>query len=200
VRERNGNGSDGVLFFEDDYGQRRHTNLAGVLLVDLSSGQAQDHLMDSVLAAQPLGGMQALRRKSLALTDLFIELVEARCAGHGLALVTPREHAQRGSQLAFTREHSPHAALPLQGAVTPSGRTGGGNSGAYAIVQALVARGVIGDFRAGDGGANADVLRFGFTPLYTRFEDVWCAVEHLRQVLESGEWQRPEFHQKNAVT
>ena len=51
VRERNGNGSDGVLFFEDDYGQRRHTNQAGVLLVDLSSGQAQDHLMDSVLAA-----------------------------------------------------------------------------------------------------------------------------------------------------
>jgi len=161
---------------------------------------ALDCGLDSVLAAQPLGGMQALRRKSLALTDLFIELVEARCAGHGLGLATPREHAQRGSQLAFTREHSPHAALPLQGAVTPSGRTGGGNSGAYAIVQALVARGVIGDFRAGDGAANADVLRFGFTPLYVGFEDVWNAVEHLRQVFESGEWQRPEFHQKNAVT
>jgi kynureninase len=150
---------------------------------------ALDCGLDSVLAAQPLGGMQALRRKSLALTDLFIELVEARCAGHGLRLVTPREHAQRGSQLAFTREHSPHAALP-----------GGGDSGAFAIVQALMARGVIGDFRAGDGGANADVLRFGFTPLYIGFEDVWNAVEHLRQVLESGEWQRPEFHQKSPVT
>ena len=59
---------------------------------------------------------------------------------------------------------------------------------------------MIGDFRAGDGGANADVLRFGFTPLYIGFEDVWNAVEHLRQVLESGEWQRPEFHQKSTVT
>ena len=150
---------------------------------------ALDCGLDSVLAAQPLGGMQALRRKSLALTDLFIELVETRCAGHGLRLVTPREHAQRGSQLAFTREQSPHAPPPR-----------GGDSGAYAIVQALVARGVIGDFRAGDGGAIADVLRFGFTPLYVGFEDVWNAVEHLRRVLESGEWQRPEFHQKSTVT
>ncbi len=149
---------------------------------------ALDCGLDSVLAAQPLGGMPALRRKSLALTDLFIELVQTRCAGHGLGLVTPREHAQRGSQVAFTREHRPHA--PPQG----------GDSGAYAIVQALMARGVIGDFRAGDGGANADVLRFGFTPLYIGFEDVWCAVEHLRQVLESGEWQQPQFHQKSSVT
>lgn len=166
---------------------------------------ALDCGLDSVLAAQPLGGMQALRRKSLALTDLFIELVEARCAGHGLSLATPREHAQRGSQVAFTREHSPHApslrgSLPLQGAVTASGRTGGGDSSAYAIVQALMARGVIGDFRAGNGGANADVLRFGFTPLYIGFEDVWNAVGHLRQVLDSGEWQQPKFHQKSAVT
>jgi len=150
---------------------------------------ALDCGLDSVLAAQPLGGMQALRRKSLALTDLFIELVEARCAGHGLGITTPREHAQRGSQVAFTREQSPHAPPPQ-----------GDDSGAYAIVQALMARGVIGDFRAGDGAANADVLRFGFTPLYVGFEDVWNAVEHLRQVFESGEWQRPEFHQKNAVT
>lgn len=166
---------------------------------------ALDCGLDSVLAARPLGGMQALRRKSLALTDLFIELVEARCAGHGLGLATPREHAQRGSQVAFTREHSPHApplrgSLPPHGSVTAMGRHGGDDSGAYAIVQVLVARGVIGDFRAGDGAANADILRFGFTPLYIGFEDVWNAVEHLRQVLESGEWQRPEFHQKSPVT
>ncbi len=133
--------------------------------------------LDTVLAAQPLGGMASLRKKSLALTDLFITLVEERCAGHGLGLATPREHAQRGSQVCLTR-----------------------SEGAYAIVQALIARGVIGDFRAGDGALNLDILRFGFTPLYTSFEDVWNAVEHLRQVLESGEWKTPEFNQKSAVT
>jgi kynureninase len=135
--------------------------------------------LDTVLAAEPLGGMQALRKKSLALTDLFIRLVEERCAGHGLGLATPREHAMRGSQVCLTR-----------------------TEGAYAIVQALIARGVIGDFRAGDGGAgkHLDILRFGFTPLYIGFEDVWNAVEHLKQVLETAEWQKPEFNQKHAVT
>lgn len=78
----------------------------------------------------------------------------------------------------------------------------GQGSGAYAIVQALIARGVIGDFRKGDGGTgkHKDILRFGFTPLYVGFVDVWNAVEHLRQVLESGEWQQPEFNTVHAVT
>ncbi len=147
--------------------------------------------LDVFTQAQPVGGMAALRAKSLALTDLFIELVQARCDGHGLSLVTPRAHAQRGSQVCWSR--------------TPPG-TVSGESGAYAIVQALIARGVIGDFRAGDASASAtgtdakDILRFGFTPLYTAFEDVWHAVEHLREVLETGEWQQPQFGQKNAVT
>jgi kynureninase len=133
--------------------------------------------LDGFLAAEPLGGMTALRAKSLALTDLFIHLVEERCAGHGLGLATPREHAQRGSQVCLTR-----------------------SEGAYAIVQALIARGVIGDYRAGDGGDHLDILRFGFTPLYIGFEDVWNAVEHLKQVLDTGEWQSAEFNQKHAVT
>lgn len=134
--------------------------------------------IDTVLAAQPLGGMAALRRKSLALTDLFIALVEERCAGHGLALVTPREHARRGSQVCLSRAE-----------------------GAYAVVQALIARGVIGDFRAGSAdGATPDILRFGFTPLYTGFEDVWHAAGQLQQVLQGGEWRRPEFNQRHAVT
>ena len=76
----------------------------------------------------------------------------------------------------------------------------GVGSGAYAIVQALIARGVVGDFRKGDGGKHLDILRFGFTPLYVGFEDVWNAVQHLRQVLESGEWRKPEFNHLNAVT
>lgn len=129
--------------------------------------------VDAFLAAQPLGGMPALRRKSLALTDLFIALVEERCAGHGLGLATPRDHALRGSQVCLTR-----------------------GEGAYAIVQALIARGVIGDYRAG----RPDILRFGFTPLYVGYEDVWHAAEHLRQVLAEGEWRRPEFNRQHAVT
>lgn len=129
--------------------------------------------VDTFLAAQALGGMPALRAKSLALTDFFIALVEERCAGHGLGLATPRAHGERGSQVCLTRDQ-----------------------GAYAIVQALIARGVIGDFRAGQ----PDILRFGFTPLYLGFEDVWHAAEHLRQVMDSGEWQRPEFNRQHAVT
>lgn len=129
--------------------------------------------LDTLLAAGPLGGMPALRRKSLALTDLFIALVEERCGGHGLGLATPREHSKRGSQVCLTREE-----------------------GAYAIVQALIARGVIGDFRAG----RPDILRFGLTPLYLRFADVWHAVEHLRDVLDTGEWRRDEFNRQHAVT
>jgi kynureninase len=144
---------------------------------------ALDCGLDTILAAQPLGGMKALREKSLTLTDLFVRLVEERCHGHGLSLVTPRDHARRGSQVCLAR-----------------------HAGAYAIVQALIARGVIGDFRAGDPSTSSgrtdrvDILRFGLTPLYLGFEDVWNAVEHLRQVLESGEWQRAEFNRMHAVT
>ena len=132
--------------------------------------------VDSVLAAEPLGGMRALRDKSLALTRAFADLVDARCAGHELEVVSPRIDAQRGSQVCLTRR-----------------------DGAYAIVQALIARGVIGDFRAGEPGV-PDILRFGFTPLYLRFVDVWDAVEHLRQVMHEGEWRQPRFNRRHAVT
>jgi kynureninase len=142
---------------------------------------ALDVGLDTLLAAQPLGGMAALRAKSLALGDLFMRLVEERCAGHGLALATPRTHGERGSQVSLTRED-------------------GGARSAYAIMQALIARGVIGDFRAGDGGRHADILRFGLTPLYLGFEDVWQAANHLREVLASGQWQSPRFAQQLAVT
>jgi len=132
---------------------------------------ALDCGVDVFLHAEGLGGLPALRRKSLALTSLFIDLVEARCAGHGLTLVTPREPAQRGSQASFSHP-----------------------TGGYPIMQALIARGVIGDFRA------PDLLRFGFTPLYSTFADVWDAVEHLTAVLDSGEWKEARFNQRAAVT
>jgi kynureninase len=127
--------------------------------------------VDTVLAADPMGGMAALRKKSLQLTDLFAELVQQRCAGHGLQITSPSSPALRGSQVCMTRPE-----------------------GAYAIIQALIARGVIGDFRA------PDVLRFGFTPLTLRYVDVWDAVEHLRQVLDSGEWRDTQFAERSAVT
>lgn len=144
--------------------------------------------IDIYTEAEQFGGMKALRAKSLALTDLFIQLVQERCQGHGIGLATPLDHTARGSQVCLTREEG----LGVDGK----------DSGAYAIVQALIARGVIGDFRKGDGGTgrHKDILRFGFTPLYLGFEDVWHAVEHLRRVLESGEWKKAEFNTINAVT
>jgi kynureninase len=127
--------------------------------------------VDTVLAAERAGGLDAIREKSIALTQLFIELVEQQCAEHGLALASPRAAANRGSQVSF--------AHPSHG---------------YEIMQALIARGVIGDFRA------PDLLRFGFTPLYTRFTDVWDAVDRLRAVLDSGEWREARFGVRAAVT
>ena len=138
---------------------------------------ALDCGLDAFLAAESLGGMAALRRKSLALTGLFMQLVRARLHAHGFDIVTPNQESLRGSQVSLARAE-----------------------GAYAIVQALISRGVIGDFRAGDGGQHPDILRFGFTPLYIRDADVWHAVAQLCQVMDSGEWRDARFSLKNEVT
>jgi len=114
--------------------------------------------------------MAAVRPKSLALTDLFIDLVFARCSRHPLTLVTPREHGRRGSQLSY--EH-------------PDG---------YAVMRALIERGVIGDYR------EPRILRFGIAPLYIRFVDVWDAVEALRDVLDGGSWRDARFQARASVT
>ncbi|OWQ88699.1 kynureninase [Roseateles aquatilis] len=140
--------------------------------------------VDTLLAAEPLGGMAALREKSLALTALFARLAEERCGGLGVRVVSPRDPAQRGSQVCLA------LAAPLEDA-------------SYAVVQALIERGVIGDFRAGDATRLDQVphiLRFGFTPLYIGFADAWDAVEHLHQVLVNEEWREARFNQKAAVT
>ncbi len=125
--------------------------------------------VDTVLAAEALGGMAALRAKSLALTRLFAAQVQASCPE--LTLASPADDALRGSQVCY--------AHPEIG---------------YPVMQALIARGVIGDFRA------PDILRFGFTPLYVRYVDAFDAAEHLHQVLHTGVWRRPEFNQRQAVT
>lgn len=122
--------------------------------------------IESLLAAD----LHALRAKSLALTELFIHLVDERCADLGLRLLTPRDPAQRGSQVSLAH---------------PEG---------YAVMQALIARDVIGDFRA------PDILRFGLAPLYNRYVDVWDAVEALRDILATRAWDRPQWQRRAAVT
>ena len=114
--------------------------------------------------------LQTVRDKSLALGDLFLELLAQRCGDHPLTLVTPREHVRRGSHLTLA-----HPA-------------------AYAVVQALIARGVIGDYR------EPDCMRFGLTPLYLRHVDVWDAVEVLADVLDSRAYEEPRFRQRAKVT
>jgi kynureninase len=125
--------------------------------------------LDGALDVWDFVTMDQVRAKSLALTDLFIDLIEDRLPGV-FEVVTPREHAKRGSQVAL--------------------RHGEG----YGIVQALIERGVIGDFRA------PDICRFGFTPLYLRYVDVFDAVERIVEVMNSEMYRDPRFAVRNAVT
>jgi kynureninase len=113
--------------------------------------------------------MRDLERKARALSELFVGEVEAR-SGCELSLASPRDPTQRGSHVSFAH---------------PEG---------YAIMQALIARGVIGDFRA------PDLMRFGFAPLYNRFEDTWRAAELLGDILASREWDQPRFRERRKVT
>ena len=113
-------------------------------------------------------GVARLYGKSQALSEFFLESLMAHDVE--IALVSPPKSGERGSQLAFRHPH------------------------AYAICQALIARGVIGDFR------DPDILRLGFAPAYLTFCDIAAAARHLAEVLASGEWLRPEFGQRAAVT
>jgi kynureninase len=113
--------------------------------------------------------MAEVRRKSLALSDLFIELVESRLSDHPVEIVTPREHAHRGSQVSIAH---------------PEG---------FAIMSALISRRIIGDYR------EPHILRFGLTPLYLGFADVWDTVEALRDILDNHLWDDPTFKTRGAV-
>ncbi|HEV7958171.1 MAG TPA: kynureninase [Acidimicrobiales bacterium] len=125
--------------------------------------------LDGALNVFDQVSIKQIRQKSLALTDLFIELVESRAADV-FDLVTPREHQKRGSQVSLAHPD------------------------AYGVIQALIARGVTGDFRA------PDVARFGFTPLYLRFVDVFDAVAILRDVMDAKTYLEPAFAVRKPVT
>ncbi|MBC7880686.1 MAG: kynureninase [Anaerolineae bacterium] len=112
--------------------------------------------------------LQAIRQKSLALGDLFIDQVEAHCPE--LVLATPRDPERRGSQVSFHHSHG------------------------YAVMQALIAQGVIGDFRS------PDIIRFGFAPLYNRYVDIWDAADQLCEILKNRTWSEPQFQQRQTVT
>jgi kynureninase len=114
--------------------------------------------------------MSAVRAKSLALAELCMTLVDQRCSGLGIEVVTPRDADRRGSQVSLRF------------------------ADAYPLCRALIARRVIGDFRP------PDILRLGLTPLYMRYVDIYDAVEAIREVLASGSWRRPEYAVRTVVT
>ena len=126
--------------------------------------------LESALEVFASVSVAALRAKSMALGDLFIRLADESLVGLDVGVVSPRDASLRGSQVSLS-----HA-------------TG------YAIVQALIANGVIGDFRA------PDILRFGFAPLYVRFVDVFDAVHAIGRVIRTGEWNQPRFLSRKSVT
>ena len=113
--------------------------------------------------------MHEIQEKSRALSQLFIAEVEGRCGGQ-VTLASPRDPNRRGSHVVFAHENG------------------------FAIMQALIARGVIGDFRA------PDLMRFGFAPLYNSYTDMVRAADTLGAILETREWDQPRFHERAKVT
>ena len=111
-----------------------------------------------------------IREKSIKLSEMFIQLIQQECTEFGFMLFSPKNSEQRGSQISFLHEN------------------------AYSIIQALISHGIIGDYR------EPNVMRFGISPLYMRFEDVWNAITCLRKIMQTGEWQSEKFKNKNYVT
>ena len=111
-----------------------------------------------------------IREKSIKLSEMFIQLIQQECTEFGFMLFSPKNSDQRGSQISFLHEN------------------------AYSIIQALISHGIIGDYR------EPNVMRFGISPLYMRFEDVWNAITCLREIMQTGEWQSEKFKNKNYVT
>ena len=128
----------------------------------------QMRALEAALDIWDMVEMTDIRAASIALTERFIAGVEAACPD--LVLASPRDPDLRGSQVSFRFEHG------------------------YAAMQALIARGVVGDFRA------PDIMRFGFTPLFIGDAEVDAAVSHIGDIMQNRLWDRPEFHARQAVT
>lgn len=126
--------------------------------------------LDAALDVWDEVDIEAVRAASIALADLLILDVEHRCEGYGLTLASPRDGNERGSQVSFRFEEG------------------------YAAMQALIAEGVIGDFRA------PDLMRFGITPLYIGETEIIATAERLEDILKNRIWDRPEFKTRAKVT
>jgi len=126
--------------------------------------------LEEALSAFDGVDLGALRDKSLALTELFVALADERLAPLGFTLASPRDGASRGAQASLAHEHG------------------------YAIMQALIARGITGDFRA------PDLVRFGLVPMTVRFVDVFDTIVALADIVKARAWDKPEFTTRKVVT
>jgi len=126
--------------------------------------------LESALEAFEGVDLDVLREKSMALGNLFIALTDQELAGLGCTLASPRDAQQRGSQVSLAHDAG------------------------YAIMQALIARNIIGDFRA------PDILRFGFAPLYVRYVDIWDTIAALKEIIAQRLWDTPVFKDRKSVT
>lgn len=126
--------------------------------------------LDAAMDAFSGVDMGDIRNKSIALSELFLRLVSEAESLTNLECISPLDAQQRGSQLSFAHPQ------------------------AHAICQALIAQDVVADFRA------PNIVRFGFTPLYQRFADIWQAVKILNQVVSSERYLKAEFQQRQKVT
>jgi kynureninase len=127
-------------------------------------------LLETAVAIVADAGIERLRAKSMDMTSLLIALVAQECAQAGLALASPTDANARGSHVIFAH---------------PEG---------YAVVQALKARGVVGDFRA------PHFVRLGIAPLYLSYAELWEAVQRLKAVMDAREWDETRFRVRAAVT
>jgi kynureninase len=150
--------------FEDDYQGAAGIQQAMCGTPPVLANAALEVALDVMLKAD----MNEVRRKSQHMGNLFIQLIEQRCPWFELG--SPIDDDQRGSQVSLI------------------------HSQGYAIVQALIERNIVGDFRAPDN------LRFGFTPLYLKYVDLWDTVEALADIMANDLWNQPQFLLKQAVT